>query len=446
MKGGDKLWESYNGKNPTANSGYKMNWNGLELLDNPYYQDDAVLIYHADCRAILPLLSGIDAIITDPPYELGFMGKEWDKSGIAYDPKVWLGMLEALKPGGHLLSFGGTRTYHQMVCAIEDAGFEIRDMISWIYGQGFPKSLDVSKAIDKMAGEYVKGKVLPSSRTTGASGTGIATTFREKTATNPQTDEAQQWEGWGTALKPAHEPIVLARKPLEKGLTVAENVLRWGTGAINIDGCRIGTDELKDKIYRNKGDNLSWGGTYGKGTVIGNQQGRFPANLLHDGSEEVLAEFAKAGVNKSHPMGGKGQYKGGSFGGGGTDGLYHGDTGSAARFFYCAKASRAERDAGLEGITYGEPQRWNKAGEWTNDTTPARNTHPTIKPLALMRYLIKLITPPNGIILDPFMGSGSTLVAARQLGFRAIGIDTEEKYCEIAQRRIEKVNLPLRED
>ena len=441
----------------------------------PYFQNEWVTIYHGDCREILPLLSDISAVVTDPPYNLtsiskrfgndkarntpamdtkegsvwarkakGFMGQTWDGTGIPFDPELWRLVMNTMLPGGHLLSFGGSRTYHRMACAIEDAGFEIRDMINWVYGSGFPKSLDVGKAVDKLQGNEriptgeikhhaQKGVAIAEER--GAIGDGAFGQSKDEELTKGTSE----WEGWGTALKPAHEPICLARKPLSEK-TVAENVLKWGTGAINVDGSRIslngetppagsakrvfaGNQYADDKVY---GDNK-----------ITPPKGRFPANLIHDGSQEVMDLFPNS-------KGQQGDVKGTEPSRTGEHGIYgtydrvsgfakRNDSGSAARFFYCAKASRSERDAGLEGMPLGEPQRWNKAGEWTDDTTPARNSHPTVKPIALMRYLINLITPPNGIVLDPFMGSGSTLLAGK--GFKVIGIEIEEKYCEIAAKR-----------
>ncbi len=332
--------------------------------------------------------NSVDSIVTDPPYELGFMGKKWDSTGIAYSVELWKECLRVLKPGGHLLAFGGTRTYHRMACAIEDAGFEIRDQMQWIYGSGFPKSHDISKAIDKKLGTYVEGKLLPSSRTTGASATGIATTFRKKTASNPQAPEAQQWDGWGTALKPANEPIVLARKPISEK-TIAENVLKWGTGGLNIDGCRILTDPtVDDPRLGGKGSwktdkaakNVYEGGYAGE-NIQSSALGRFPANVILDEEAGKLLD-EQSGISK----------------------------GGASRFFYCAKASKKERGEG--------------------------NNHPTVKPVSLIKYLVTLVTPPDGVCLDPFIGSGTTAIAALNTGRFFIGIEKEEKYVEIARKRI----------
>ena len=394
---------------------------------------------HGDCIEVMRGMpdNSVDAIVTDPPYELGFMGKGWDKSGIANSVEMWREALRVLKPGGHLLAFSGSRTYHRMTCAIEDAGFEVRDQIMWLYGSGFPKSLDVSKAIDKAAGEErpdaVKGGHMGISINGGdARNSGAASVHAldchgqiNKGAAmrgTPVTDAARQWRGWGTALKPAHEPICVARKPLVG--TVAANVLEHGTGALSIEACRVPTDEnLNGGAYAKEGGRSEsqslHGGTgmnvAGKtvGTEFVQPTGRWPANVIHDGSDEVLAAFpqakgqqgavgpqhgAKASVNVYGDYGPRDQFE------------PRGDTGSAARFFYCAKASKSDHGEG--------------------------NTHPTVKPTDLMRYLVRLVTPPGGLVLDPFMGSGSTGKAAVLEGFRFIGIDMTPEYVEIARARI----------
>ena len=443
----------------------------------PYYESNGVSLYLGDCREIMPTLDLVHAIICDPPYELGFMGKSWDKSGIANDVKMWAECLRVLKPGAHLLSFGGSRTYHRMACAIEDAGFEIRDQIMWIYGSGFPKSLDVSKAIDKAArgvpqggadptspnhgkfkggcseenpsgrgfgagpGQFMKDgrKIIGvSNRGSGASpqkldnhekgdtGIGIldgsGKTFY---ITEPATEAAKQWNGWGTVLKPAHEPVCVARKPLEG--TVAANVLKYGTGALNIDGCRVEYDSAADRASATpQGKCTAKSGALAGGTQHDGkrdefdrpeQKGRWPANVIHDGSDEVLNTFAGYG-DKSSPWIGNDKphgAKGGRMFGGSEQNIdvksEYKDSGSAARFFYTAKADRDERGEG--------------------------NTHPTVKPLDLMRYLCKLLCPPSGgILLDPFMGSGSTIIAGRRFYQHCIGIELEEKYAEIAVKRL----------
>jgi hypothetical protein len=374
-------------------------------------------------------------VVTDPPYGLAFMGKKWD-----YDVpsvEVWAECLRVLKPGGHLLAFAGTRTQHRMAVRIEDAGFEIRDMIAWVYGSGFPKSLDVSKAIDKAAG--AEREVVGSRKLTGTAriigGQGGATAGRSADAydegetrdtlaiTAPATPEAQQWAGWGTALKPALEPITLARKPLEG--TVAANVLAHGTGGLNIDGCRVEhvtveggnlalNPHLRAHINGGNGGNII-AHEDERRVVTPHASGRWPANLIHDGSDEVVRLFPQTGIsaggkgNATQQAGAKTSYgwsRGEDWGGAGG----YGDSGSAARFFYCAKTSKRERGEG--------------------------NNHPTVKPIALMSYLCHLVTPPKGTVLDPFMGSGSTGIAAKLEGFTFIGVEREPAYYTIAQSRI----------
>lgn len=489
-------------------------------------------LYHADCRDVLKSLpdNSIDSIVTDPPYALvsiqkrfgkpgskpakdvygrgaaGFMGKQWDTGEVAFSEVFWAECLRVLKPGGHVVAFSGTRTYHRMAVAIEDAGFEIRDQLGWLYGSGFPKSHDVSKGIDKkrddladihrvaafvaagrdaaaktnrdidalfgfngMAGhwtnsrgpqaqvpkceQWIKIKKFLSlsdemdgevSRLNGRKGEygeawqaaeviGVKegamsgwsmdgeTKFVDREVKTANSDAARQWQGWGTALKPSWEPICLARKPLIG--TVAENVLAHGTGAINIDGTRVP------------------GGAE-------HSLGRWPANIVHDGSDEVLAAFPVTGA------GGKasGAKAGSVFASWGDATTTERDSGSAARFFYCAKASRKDRDEGLEGfsiqdtaamqgnLTSGQPL----AGNGTPITTPKRaNTHPTVKPTDLMRWLCRLVTPPGGVILDPFMGSGSTGKAALLEGFRFIGCEREDEYMPIAEARIAAALRPV---
>lgn len=348
-------------------------------------------IINADCLGAMQEMPDgcVDAIVTDPPYGLSFMGKGWDHN--VPDQSYWEECLRVAKSGANLLCFGGTRTFHRIACAIEDAGWEIRDCIMWVTGQGFPKSMDVSKAIEKKHG----------------------------------ADAAAQWDGWGTCLKPAWEPIIVARKPLDG--TVAHNVMTHGTGAINIDGCRVPTN-----------DRIS-GGAYGAGLAFDSPwmhdekaqaefierkmanyrksetMGRFPANLVHDGSQEVLELFPdKSGRNsdspQSHRDGPKNCY--GDYGDVRPAIRQYDQQGNAARFFYCAKASKRDRGEG--------------------------NDHPTVKPNALMRWLVRLVCPQGGTVLDPFMGSGSTGVACIQEGMRFVGIDMDEHYCEIANTRISK--------
>jgi hypothetical protein len=383
-----------------------------------------VELLHGDCLERLRELPdcSVDACVTDPPYGLRFMGKAWD-----YDvpqAEVWREVLRVLKPGGHLLAFAGTRTQHRMAVNIEDAGFEIRDMIAWVYGSGFPKSLDVSKAIDKAAGaERAPGRTLVTDGTRGNTPNAPANATcadcgRPKWGKDycqcprdggPATPEAQQWDGWGTALKPALEPVTVARKPFQG--TVAANVLEHGTGAINIDECRV--EGVVPKTTQGQASSA--------GTIYGSDQrelrefephaaGRWPANLIHDGSDEVTELFPEA---KGAVSNGRKGVQGACYGelGAMPQAPGRGDSGSAARFFYCAKASKADRSEG--------------------------NSHPTVKPTDLMRYLCRLVTPPGGIVLDPFMGSGSTGKAAVLEGFRFIGIEREAEYIEIARGRIQ---------
>ena len=444
---------------------------------------------HSDCIAYLRTLpdASVDSCVTDPPYELGFMGKKWDSSGIAYSVELWREVLRVLKPGAHLLAFGGSRTHHRMVCAIEDAGFEIRDEMQWLYGSGFPKSLDVSKAIDKAAGaerEVVGTKLgRPGMSKDGsnqrngfdAAFGGDASGAMPTDITAPATAAAAQWDGWGTALKPACEPICVARKPLEG--TVAANTLKHGTGGINVDGCRI---KAADGDYDHPGDTspsstgVCFGAMPNKETQRPpHAQGRWPSNCLlshaegcvctgtkrvkgsdagmtrttaegwgmakerrnvkhadADGLETVEAWQcvegcpvrlldAQSGESKSttgvrDPNGTMGYHGGAS----GLPGIVsgHSDTGGASRFFYTAKASKSDREH--------------------------FNTHATVKPLALMRYLVRLVTPPGGVVLDMFAGSGTTLVAARQEGFRFLGCDADEGHVRIAQDRL-ALELPF---
>jgi site-specific DNA-methyltransferase (adenine-specific) len=413
-------------------------------------------VHHGDCLEVLRTMpdASVDAVVTDPPYGLSFMGKRWD-----YDvpsEEIWRECLRVLKPGGHLLAFAGTRTQHRMAVRIEDAGFEIRDMIAWVYGSGFPKSLDVSKAIDKAAGaerEVIGNKFdRPGYHLHGhdggeAFGHGIASTTPETrlkaaTITAPATPEAQQWAGWGTALKPALEPITVARKPLVG--TVAANVLEHGTGALNVDGCRVAGAVPRTT----QGQAASAGTIYGSDQrdlrgFEPNAAGRWPANLIHDGSDEVVGLFPVTKSTQSMRGERGGNIYGNGKGPSGPDTLRgHTDTGSAARFFYCAKASKADRDEGCEGIAerltmrYGEKAQGPLPQQTPSKPVPQRNHHPTVKPTDLMRYLCRLVTPPGGLVLDPFTGSGSTGKAAILEGFRFVGIEREAEYVEIARARI----------
>lgn len=403
-------------------------------------------IIHGDCREVMQTFeeNSIDAVVTDPPYGLSFMGKEWDH-GIPGIP-FWEETLRVCKPGAHMCAFGGTRTHHRLMVAIEDAGWEIRDCLMWVYGSGFPKSLDISKAIDKAAGaENIIGTI--PDRWTGKGNSLNFATDRKQTeckVTSPTTPSAIQWNGWGTALKPAWEPIILARKPLEG--TVAENVQKWGTGGLNIDACRIG-NEIIEAGRANRGECIT--NSLGKKLMGTNekqyQKGRFPANLIHDGSEEVLRLFPETSVGdiKPHKVNSDAEYnqsKGIKF----ITMDRKGDSGSAARFFYTAKADSAERNKYLKGLP---PKKVNDGRETPIDNafqrgeTLRKNTHPTVKPVDLLRYLCRLITPPKGVILDPFAGSGSTGVAAFEEGFDSILIEINEEYYRIAKIRNAQTRL-----
>ena len=371
-----------------------------------------------DCAEKMRTLAdnSIDSICTDPPYALvgtsgtgGFMGAKWDSELPTVE--MWKEALRVAKPGTHLLAFGGTRTYHRLACAIEDAGWEIRDCIMWVYGSGFPKSMDVAKAIDKASGyegEVIGSRVVDVGMQGGNMHAGRKQ--QQQQQIRALSPEAAVWQGWGTALKPAVEPIVVARKPLEG--TVAASVLKYGTGAINIDACRVPTEEAV-VVHSPARKTLLDSGHKDLGTWE-NTKGRFPANLIHDGSPEVLACFPES-------KGQCGAVKGNEPSRTGKNGIYgnyngqntmspRGDTGSAARFFYCAKASRSERGEG--------------------------NVHPTVKPIALMRYLVRLVTRKGGTVLDPFMGSGTTGVAAIQEGMNFVGIERDPHYYDIASRRV----------
>jgi DNA modification methylase len=430
--------------------------------------DDAVTLYHGDCRAVMASLgaASVDAIVTDPPYGLEFMGKDWDapwkqagdviadpasvggfqdgaggnpfsRSRIRYGregaaslgfqtwfTEVATEALRVLKPGGHLLAFGGTRTWHRLAVAIEDAGFEVRDSIAWMYGSGFPKSLDVSKAIDKRAGaerevlgETRQGAQQQSTGRYGAWGEGI-------TPTAPATPAAVQWQGWGTALKPAFEPIVVARKPLIG--TVSENVLTHGTGALNIDGCRIGTQQMKRTTSNGEvlSDNGSMSGANYVRIDAGTATGRWPANVILDESQAAELD-RQSGVshdgvavkrNLSGEMTGVSAYRMRSVQ---ANDIGYGGQGGASRFFYVPKANKRERPR--EGDT----------------------AHPTVKPLALMRYLVKLVTPPGGTVLEPFAGSGTTAEACVLEGFRCIAIEMTDDYLPLIIQRLERVERGL---
>jgi len=483
--------------------------------------------------------NSFDAVVTDPPYHLtagkkggtgvaslnlnspagraristGFMGQAWDGGDIAFRPELWLEVLRVLKPGGHVAAFGGTRTYHRLACAIEDAGFEIRDSINWVFGSGFPKSKQVSVAIDDYLGverevighkkgvggenlnDIVNGRDVRSTddeggKGIGAYGVGAKQIQVDVPITAPGSPEAKKYDGWGTALKPAHEPIVIARKPLEG--TVAENVLVHGTGGINIDGCRVPTNGESYVINRFDDGAKPFGGGAGhaySSTRVGEASaertyteegstnfamkpgprggadlGRWPANIVITPETEVLAAFPDAKgaqcVVRSDQESSL------------TNVAYNPrervtslepreETESASRyfnqfpyseedaqsFFYCAKAARKEREAGLDALPSrsgaeavereeGSAGMNNPRAGAGRTASAVRNHHPTVKPIALMSWLVRLLTPPGGCVLDPFMGSGSTGVAAVKEGFGFVGIDLDPEFVTIAQHRI----------
>jgi len=415
-----------------------------------------------NCLDVLKELenNSIDSIVTDPPYGLSFMGKKWDYDVPSQD--IWEECLRVLKPGGHLLSFGGSRTYHRMAVRIEDAGFEIRDQIMWIYGSGFPKSHNIGKSVDKIEGNYreVVGETKAGKTAMGQnSGWNAHQNITEIEITKGNS----AWEGWGTALKPAHEPIVMARKPLSEK-TIVDNVLEWGTGGINVDGSRIGIDIKKEtpigdmyylinnKEYPNQETSSSKiMGSKTKRVDLTFKAGRFPANVIFDEKAGKLLD-EQSGVSKS--TGGRAYQNTNDMYSGGwskkDEGLRQDpgfqDIGGASRFFYCPKASKKDRNEGLDEFQEKTRSDMNKmmgktgnfkTGSGNDRKTEFKNYHPTVKPTDLMAYLIKLVTPKGGRTLDPFMGSGSTGKAALRGGFKFVGIEREAEYLEIAKARIE---------
>jgi DNA modification methylase len=397
--------------------------------------------------------NSMDSVVTDPPYEYGFMNRGWDKTGIAYDVDMWKEVFRVLKPGGYLCSFGGTRTYHRMACAIEDAGFTIHPLIGWIFGSGFPKSTNLSKQFDKQAGAERKivGK---KERNTGSSRFNLFRHGKYKYEymddayiTEPATPEAKQWDGWYyglQSLKPAIEPVCMAQKPIsEKRMT--DNVLKWGVGAVNIDACRVGTDVITSYPSNMSNNNHYAQDEWTKSNPIGEERtytGRFPANVILDEEAGALLD-QQSGISKSRASGYNWEESN-------NDnpvhviqniksGLHYDDKGGASRFFYCAKASKAERNMGLDGYeAEAADDGRNKPidNPFLRGKTSRKNTHPTVKPLSLMKYLVRLVTPPGGVVLDPFAGSGSTLLAAEMEGFDSIGIELNPEYCEIARARL----------
>lgn len=397
----------------------------------------------------------IDALVTDPPYLINFMGKDWDKENSpAGDADFWALVMKKMKPGAHGLIFGHSRQHHRVMAALEDAGFEIRDCMMWLYGQGFPKSHNVGKAIDAL---QKTGKSNPKSlkqveqehggesyqlrgRNNGIMG--------EEKVWNRKSYETQTgWEGWGTALKPAYEPIIMVRKPIEKKLTVAKNVLKHGVGGINIDGCRVGTEKVQAH-HAPKGTFA--GGEQGRGSDKNYYEntGRFPANVMLDEEAAKLLD-EQSGTKKGSGKRSKGSGSGGIWNSstGKPAGDTYGDSGGASRFFYCPKVSKKERNFGCDGLSdknwkhpglggsVAEDGIHNKNGTGTVRGV-SKNDHPTVKPIALMRYLIKLITPEGGKVLDPFMGSGSTGMAAVLEGKDFVGMEMDKDYLEIAEARV----------
>lgn len=507
-------------------------------------------VIQGDAQALPLDDESVDAIICDPPYELGFMGKDWDSAGVAYSVDTWTEALRVAKPGAHLLAFGGTRTYHRMTCAIEDAGWEIRNCVMWVFGSGFPKSHNISKAIDRkrydrsqilevtgwiaeardaagltnsdldaafgfagMAGHWTSQKSQPTVPTleqipqllevlgdpevpehiaeliwtlNGRKGqpgpnwakrekagdsftlfgrkSGIGndtdghhtvggTTAAAYDITSPATDAARQWEGWGTSLKPAYEPVVMARKPFAG--TVASNVQTHGTGALNIDASRIGSDPGYNYPNGPGGNSFTVGGDPDgtRSKPVESNGGRWPANLILDPEAAAMLD-ATVGVKTVSRSGGNsgttfaagvpGQPRDDARGG-------HNDSGGPSRFFYTAKTSRKEREAGLEEFVKADRPGVGalRDGESrTNDqkTAPRANDHPTVKPRALMRYLATLVTPPGGLVLDPFMGSGSTGLGVMDAGFRFVGVEMDAHYCDIARARLEHAYVEAHTD
>lgn len=389
---------------------------------------DSARVIVGDMRSVLAELEAdsVDATCSDPPYGLEFMGKRWDQQ--VPGPEYWREVMRVLKPGAYLVAFGGTRTAHRLACAIEDAGFEVRDCLSWLYGSGFPKSLDVGKAIDRELGAERHRVVRPGVKS-GCSpdlntyGSGLNVGFRQRELRAPATDEAARWDGWGTALKPAWEPIYLCRKPMSG--TVASNVREHGVGALNIDETRIGVGKRvpgSPKRADASTHTVSLPG-YPGGSGHDANVGRWPANVALD---EVAAREldAQSGSTQSsdRPRNNAADQQPTSWGKGANVSSGYTDFGGASRFFYTAKASRAEREAGLEALD--------------DDTDGRLNQHPTVKPVSLMRWLIRMITPPGGLVLDPFCGSGSTGVAAVLEGSRFIGVELNADYAEVARGRI----------
>ena len=437
-----------------------------------FSEDKNYKLYQGSMLYMLEVIkpNTIDSIVTDPPYELNFMSKGWDNAGVSFQKETWQKCYEVLKPGGYLLAFGGSRTFHRIACAIEDAGFEIRDTIMWLYGSGFPKSMNIGLAIDKKKGvqgqrgiggfnvcgiqeqQNRKAKLYIGSTTDGS---------KQKAYTDYKSDLAKQWQGWGTALKPSFEPIIVARKPFKGSLV--DNVIENGVGGINIDECRVelNGDKKTTGGCKTRADNISH--LKFRASQVNkedNSVGRFPANtiLTYDESDfdEVCGGFpnTKSQVRVSEDKDIKQNTW--NLGRKGITPRGHNDSGSASRYFYCAKASKKDRDEGLnefeERIECDRNEECYSANvPFNRSANPKKNTHPTVKPTELMQYLVRLVTPNGGTVLDPFNGSGSTGKAVmyenhdRNKGYKYIGIELTEEYLPIAQTRIEYV-CNLKED
>jgi len=416
-----------------------------------YYKDKYTTIYNNDCKKQLKELedNSIDTIITDSPYEIGFMSQSWDYSGISFDAQVWKECFRVAKPGATLLAFGGSRTFHRIACAIEDAGWVLKDTIMWLYGSGFPKSLNISRDIDRKLGK--KGKVIgkkkhPTLKNTNKkekqanAAHGNNRWDREWDLTRPASQEAKLWEGYGTALKPAFEPIIVAMRPNENNY--ANNALKWGVSGLNIDGARIPINpDIDDKRLggggswkTDKAANLVYMGGFSGKDVYSSEEGRYPANVILNEEAAKQLDEQTPYIKNTIPHSVKSNKD--SYDGWGSITKKTGEivnydeplAKGASRFFYCAKASTAEREYGLE----------------INTKKRRRNNHPTTKPLSLMIYLCNLTkTPTGGVVLDPFMGSGTTGMACKKLGRKFIGIEINEEYCEIAKQRIKATMVDL---
>lgn len=443
-----------------------------------YYKEQDFEIHEGKMQDVLDTFepNSIDSIITDPPYELGFFGKAWDSSGVAFQKDTWEHCYRVLKPGGYLLAFGGSRTFHRIACAIEDAGFEIRDTIMWLYGSGFPKSMSIGKVIESKqvlgSGNIRDIKRLNGKKEVAPSGFSSFEVMAEKkikeydktkTEVEYQTELGKKWDGWGTQLKPAYEPIIMARKPVDK--TVLDNVIKWGVGGLNIDGCRVPYGNETDNRIGTDAVNTSKCGFWKKEGNSGEVQmykdnGRFPANVIltYDDTdkEEVCGDMPDTnGGTFKEPTARKRNNGLGL----GTDaermGMSnapdnYGDSGNASRYFYCAKATSKDRDEGMDEFEtqnrYFEDRRSNSFDIFAtmNDTKmPCKNIHPTVKPIELMQYLVRMVSPNGAKILDCFMGSGSTGKAVmfenreRKSNYYFIGVEMTSEYLPICKARIE---------